>query len=285
VKLLYRGVLKRLEDGPGLQTHSHTLGKRPHFDDALNMLEAFVNSEESQALKVLRAMDKTQIIHQDHHEYSDKPVDNVMSIGSHCAASYMLKGWGLKKQSVPFDWIFSSLGMVSDCIEDDFEKFLDQSYYEPIPDHYRLAMDVNFCNHTYFRDRYGIGAIFNHADPNIAENYEYLKRCADRFRRILKSDSRNILFAVAKPGFGGIEDFERLIQVVRHHSGIEILAVMLSPKVNYPEISLKRLIKHGRHQLYEFQSMSEIGPVGFPSPLDEIMLKTLVEEQFPRVGR
>jgi hypothetical protein len=68
----------------------------------------------------------------------------VISVGSQCATAGEIQRFGLKKASYPFDWLYSSLGMVADCIEDDFADFLDRSHHEVIPIAQRVQADANF---------------------------------------------------------------------------------------------------------------------------------------------
>ena len=54
----------------------------------------------------------------------------VCSLGTLCHSSYFLKQSNLKMASYPFDWIFSNIDMIIDCIENNFDKFLDKKYYK-----------------------------------------------------------------------------------------------------------------------------------------------------------
>ena len=57
------------------------------------------------------------------------PIKYVCSIGNRCHTAYMLKQCNIKKASYPFDWIFSDLSMVLNCINDNFNIFLNKEYY------------------------------------------------------------------------------------------------------------------------------------------------------------
>ena len=110
VKLLYSGILKRAPDDAGMSSHLAKLGQDPTFSSALSVLESFVGSNENRNVRSIKrtSADPLQL-----------PVDSIMSIGSHCLTSATLKRSGLKRFSGPFDWIFSNLAMVADCIEDE----------------------------------------------------------------------------------------------------------------------------------------------------------------------
>ncbi len=57
-------------------------------------------------------------------------INNVCSLGTLCHTATLLKRNNLKISSYPFDWIFSNINIIIDCIEDDFNSFLDKKYYK-----------------------------------------------------------------------------------------------------------------------------------------------------------
>jgi hypothetical protein len=98
------------------------------------------------------------------------------SLGTKCFSSQLLKRNNLKKESYPFDWIFSDLDIIIDCIKDDFIIFLDKSYYVDIQDKW----NDNQCGHKYYHPN-----MFNHHDPRNEKDYQYFVRCVDRFNNLL----------------------------------------------------------------------------------------------------
>lgn len=107
----------------------------------------------------------------------------VCSLGTICHSSYFIKESKLKMASYPFDWIFSNINIVIDCLSDDFEKFLDKKYYKNIT-------NSHACTHV----KYG-KSMFNHYNPLNNEYYEYYVRCVNRFRDLLLS-SKNKIFII-----------------------------------------------------------------------------------------
>lgn len=102
------------------------------------------------------------------------------SLGMLCHSSQILKNNNLKKCSYPFDWIFSSCNNIIHCIEDDFNIFLDKSYY--------ISKSEKVCGHTYYNER-----MFNHHNPLINENdYNYYIRCVNRFKQLLQFDEHKL---------------------------------------------------------------------------------------------
>lgn len=99
-----------------------------------------------------------------------------VSLGENCSSAWYLKQIGLKKASYPFDWIFSSPEIIIDCIDDEFEKYLDKSFIEP------KGNKVS-AGHRFYHSNF-----FNHRNPlKSKKDYNYYERCCQRFLRNLKS--------------------------------------------------------------------------------------------------
>lgn len=112
----------------------------------------------------------------------EKPI--FISLGQNCLVSWYLKSLGLKTNSYPFDWIFSSPHIISDCIEDDFRSFLDKGYYSN-------RFFSNFNGHNKYHKK-----LFNHKRPySSTSDYDYYQRCVLRFGSAFLS-SRPICFVV-----------------------------------------------------------------------------------------
>jgi hypothetical protein len=94
----------------------------------------------------------------------------------------------LKLESYPFDWIYSSFDTIIHCIEDDFKTFLDKSYYTDVKD---KLPGHRQCAHTLYHSN-----MFYHHDPRTDDDYNYYKRCIERFRQLLKSND-NKLFIIS----------------------------------------------------------------------------------------
>ena len=104
----------------------------------------------------------------------------VASLGTLCHTANFLKTIGFKLESYPFDWIFSNQNTVIDCIEDDFKKFLDKTYY--------IDISKTKCGHSLYDKR-----LFNHRNPLMSEqDYEYYMRCCDRFKHLLQQEEHKL---------------------------------------------------------------------------------------------
>lgn len=102
----------------------------------------------------------------------------VMSLGTCCVTSMVLKDKHLKRFSGPFDWVFSPGNMIESCLNDDFKMFLDRSQYIDIGKR---------VNHKSY------GPIFRHHNPSKnANDYEYYLRCVERFRTLLRLPEKKL---------------------------------------------------------------------------------------------
>ena len=102
----------------------------------------------------------------------------VTSLGPRCHTASFLKRNRLKKESYPFDWIFSNTGMILHCLEDNFKTFLDKSYYT-ITD----PTSKKQQHSVYSEDPSEI--LFNHHNPLKEEDNIYFNRCIARFKNVM----------------------------------------------------------------------------------------------------
>ncbi len=84
-----------------------------------------------------------------------------------------LKVHSLKVCSYPFDWIFSSPEFIYEMLLQDFEHFVDKSYY------------LEGAAPESKRHIYNPGRFEHHSPFTNTEDYDYLNRCVERFRRVL----------------------------------------------------------------------------------------------------
>lgn len=115
-----------------------------------------------------------------------------VSIGPYCNTADILKQHNLRLKSYPFDYIFSSLSMITHCINDRFNVFLDKQYYSN-------GTTESSTRHSFYCDyldteilyrhhmKYGYdssykvssGNVFNHHNLLNESIYEkFQRRCA-----------------------------------------------------------------------------------------------------------
>ena len=114
------------------------------------------------------------------------PVRHVCSLGSVCQSSRMLQDTGLKRESYPFDWTFSSPISIERVLDDDFGQFLQRDLF--------VGIGPTQCTHLVYGER-----MFNHHNPkDNEEHYDYFTRCVSRFRALLATDASK-LFVMTFP--------------------------------------------------------------------------------------
>ena len=107
-------------------------------------------------------------------------INYTCSLGELCKSSQILKRNMNKTCSFPFDWIFSNSNVIIDCLEDNFNIFLDKSYY--------INISESQCGHSKY-----IFNMFNHHNPLInQDHYNYFIRCVSRFKILLKKPEHKL---------------------------------------------------------------------------------------------
>jgi len=211
-----------------------------------------------------------------------EPFGYAIGLGTRCFTSAMLRRQQLRAFSSPFDWIFSSPGMITHCLRDDFRTFLAPAYYEAVPPQARVdGPDVNLCDHVYYRDHYGVRFVFNHTDPNTAEGYAYFERCVGRLRRALDARSRPLLVCVMLAYHYEPARVAELFAAVRERNArAELLCVVVEePQAGALLPALVPLDEVPGVPLYRLHPVSALGGVEFADPIDELPVARLVRRQ------
>ncbi|WP_375457135.1 DUF1796 family putative cysteine peptidase [uncultured Methylobacterium sp.] len=155
---------------------------------------------------------------------------NHVSLGAHCQMAHVLKTLGLRAWSGPFDWIFTTPGMVRDCLADDFAALVDRTQLESIPDAERRGDGLWRGRHRLYRDRYGLDCVFNHHDP-AADAGDH---------RFLTEGVRRLRTALAMPAADN-----RFWLMTQHHTPPEVviqICDVLAQKVSRNHLTFLQLI-------------------------------------------
>jgi hypothetical protein len=115
---------------------------------------------------------------------------HVCSLGTVCHTARFMQRIKVKNVSYPFDWTFSDENIISDCLENRFEKFLDKSYYVDVKNDFY----EHNCGHTLYHEDF-----FFHKDPRRDDHYEYYKRCINRFNDMCNSPLRKLFIVMFSP--------------------------------------------------------------------------------------
>ena len=107
-------------------------------------------------------------------------INYTCSLGKLCHSSQILKRNMYKTCSYPFDWIFSDSCVIIDCLEDDFNIFLDKSFY--------INISETQCGHSKYSYN-----MFNHHNPLLNQkDYIYYTRCVQRFKILLQKPEHKL---------------------------------------------------------------------------------------------
>lgn len=198
LQVLYSGLLGREPDPAGLQHHLQALqAQQADPTRYRRLVEAFVGGSEFRLAAERRWSPAGSNAFLP--DFTGLSFGHVVPLGSFCHAAMALKRTGLRSWAGPFDWIFSSFGMVAHCIEDDFATFLDAGQYRSVPVEERHTPEANRCDHKFYRERFGVHFVFNHHDPAAsADDAAYFRRGVARLRQVFRSPLWK-LFVVVSP--------------------------------------------------------------------------------------
>ncbi|MBH0124179.1 DUF1796 family putative cysteine peptidase [Enterobacter sp. ESY66] len=192
---LYTEILGRSADADGILFHIENFIQYGIEEGTKITTKTLISSEEFSAKINFKTKPVfplgTQTI-------NGKEVEHIVSLGNHCLTATLLKKYGLKKYSYPFDWIFSSPEMVIDCIEDGFSTLLNKKYHSSITSCRKNNDFEPGSSHSLYEEKYNIKELFTHRDITKADDYNYFKRSAERFNSVLKSKGGKIFVMVSR---------------------------------------------------------------------------------------
>ena len=200
-----------------------------------------------------------------------KPLPNIVSLGTHCFTSGLLRRWGLRSTAGPFDWTFSSVGMVAHCIDDDFVTFLDRSQYQPVPVEQRKAgPTANRVNHAYYLDKFHIEFVFNHHDVHLPEDYAHFERTVQRFRAGLRASDFRVYVLTRWHTDNFLDELAVLrAALARHASNYRLIAYSVRENQHPAAPRLTPVLNEPDTVAYVFDPISRWEPLQFPDLLDE----------------
>lgn len=111
-------------------------------------------------------------------------INYTCSLGSLCHSSEILKRNNLKLYSYPFDSIFTNYYNILHCLEDNFNIFLDKSYY--------INISREKCGHS----KYNANMWWHHNPLINANHYSYYVRRVDRFRNLLQKQEHKLFIMI-----------------------------------------------------------------------------------------
>jgi hypothetical protein len=202
-------------------------------------------------------------------------IRHICSLGSFCHTASHLQKYNLRTCSYPFDWTLSSPEMIMDCLENDFETFLDPRHHhtvEPgISSNHRIYESMVWGKN--FEGIVNCGLTFAHKDITTPEHYAYYQRCVERFRALLKSPEHKLFILTAQGMEYDPEEIHQLRDKLRektHNSHILCISLFNETESRYTfdqEDGIKYL------KIYTY---SRSDGRGFANGLDDEYLQYLI---------
>jgi len=207
----------------------------------------------------------------------------ITSLGTHCYASQLLKTLGLKKWSGPFDWIFSSIPMVTHCIQDDFRIFLDRTFLEPVAIEKRYSPELGKCDHRYYRDHFQVYHVFNHHDAHTDEVHAYFTRCVRRLREHFQKPVPKtfLLCAHQSPDFvPQLLELRSVLKTVCER--FRILAIGVGPSEGNVWAQPALVHEEDCLHVYSLTPSSPWLPLHFSDSIDDLCITRLIQKSVLR---
>lgn len=264
----YQAILRRQPDPSGLASHASRLVSGN--DTLANVLSSILSSDESVRVNAARlALART----------GNGAPAALVSLGTACFTSTLLKRLDLKSWSGPLDWVFSSIPMTTHCVEDDFNTFLDRRYYVPVPLAERKhGPTVNRVQHEFYRKHFGVDFVFNHHDVHLVDDYAYLRRCVERLRQQLDSGEYTTFVMHRHFSPEAVAQLTRLDQVLRARSGKHrLIAILVSDGERFvPRVEV--IATPGDTlRVFHYHATSAWRDLYFEESSDEIMVGRLIK--------
>lgn len=208
----------------------------------------------------------------------------VIGLGTLCLTSQTLKQMGLKRSSMPFDWIFSSPGMVEHAIRDDFKEFLSRSNLKTFPLELRADPHLYQADNIFYRDNFGVKYIFNHHNPDTSDaDYDYFRRCVDRFRSALRGGDQvfYVMFQHfhSRPDDANLPTYESIAKLLHPH---HLLCVETFYN-NNPRPKYYTVMQSGNFEIGRFEYCSSCNGLNFGSFDDYDTITNIIEDRRRRL--
>lgn len=280
VENLYRIILRRAGDEGGIASGASALETSTNRDSAaLNLIESFLASEEYLSRINSNAEAVARIVNYgDRRRVNGLPVKHVISLGTHCLASSLMKSLGLRRYSLPFDWLFTSPQTVLHCLNDRFETFLDRTHYKTITRD-RNTVDAG-ADHLFYLKKHKVGDMFTHRDPSMTSDYAYLKRTVERFNHVMSSSDAKLFVMIERPRKRPLWIFRSLSKAISRMTtnSAFVYIEMKKPTLISGVRSVRLIERRGEHASYEFTPSSEEHGVKFNDPIDDLSIVRLIHQ-------
>lgn len=258
----YRVILGRDPEPAMMDEYGERLARQRSAQDKTAFLKGLMGSEEALKYNARTLLGRIGLTPRG----KERPViEHIASIGWNCLPSMTFKRHGMKRYSLPFDWIFSGPVAARHMIEDDFRTLLDPQHYEPI-----IADGRHRCQHRFYKSEMYVDRMFNHYDPTNAEGFEYLHRTVERFRRLLASPAPKLFVMTVPQDKYGSESVSELYRVLRARTqNMRMQVVVFDPPSGNLAPTIEPIHVGGPIEMLRFGPVASMHEAAFDDPLDE----------------
>jgi hypothetical protein len=193
------------------------------------------------------------------------------SLGTQCYAGWLMNRIGVRRYALPFDFIFSDLGMVAHCVNDGFRMLLDRSQYVQVD-------KEGHCSHTFYSAQFDRPIIFNHHNVTQEQHYMHFVRSADRFRRLLAGTGGKLFLCVSEPSRATDQKIEAVSDAISARTAdAQMVVVRVYPETaGKPTMSQDREI--GMAAVFDFSASSRwVNGLTFRNDTDNKAIEEILE--------
>ncbi len=141
----------------------------------------------------------------------NKKYDYIIPFGHFCIVKHTLINLGLNYEALPFDYIFSDIDNINECLKNNFIDFLDKKYYI-----IKYLEDGRFITH---HDKY-TRIIFNHHNLSDDNIYKSFQRRVDRLLSINSNENDCKLYISCTSNYDGPKnkyDYMNIINIFKEY--------------------------------------------------------------------
>ncbi len=141
-----------------------------------NNIDNFININDNITINPIKLTDKMLL----DLPIFNKKYDYIIPFGHFCIVKHTLINLGLKYEALPFDYIFSDIYNINECLKNNFIDFLDKKYY--------IIKYVDNNRYITYHDKYEKIIFYHHnlSDDNI---YKSFQRRVDRILSINSNEN------------------------------------------------------------------------------------------------
>lgn len=190
----------------------------------------------------------------------------IISVGFQCYPAWLLRHMGRREASFPFDWLWSHPDMVTDCLNDNFETFLD-------PRHHVTIKPGHQSTHAIYTKLRRNDPTWNHHDILLPEHREHFVRSVNRMLDVVRSPEPTLFFALGGAWLMTDAAFARLASALSAAKpNSRLLAVrILDPNPEQRTMAFAQKSPSGL--LHEFTPSSRmVGGLSFAEDADNVAI-------------